>query len=168
MEKAHNMLYYKTNWLDPQVFTEQEVREYYRENLTEDGYISFLDMEDDRVRGADEGDQEEEGAGGGDTSPVLPVNAEVALDEQGQPLAPPQPLQQPPQPPAIVQVTWAEWCASLVRRTYGEAAITVTKEHSSQHHMVKLMSAFIKDLAKEVERVGGLSAQEEGDCEAQC
>ena len=58
MEKAHNGLYYKTNWHDPQVFTEQEVREFYRENLTEDGYISFLgDREDDRVLGAEEEDK---------------------------------------------------------------------------------------------------------------
>jgi hypothetical protein len=65
MESAHNLLYYKTNWTDPNVFTEQDVCEYYRENLTEDGYISFCDREDDRVREADEGDQEGEGAGGG-------------------------------------------------------------------------------------------------------
>jgi hypothetical protein len=41
MEKAHNDLYYKTSWDAPIVFTDQEVREFYRENLTEDGCISF-------------------------------------------------------------------------------------------------------------------------------
>ena len=75
------------------------------------------------------------------------------MDEQGQAVGPPQP---PQHPPPIVQETWAKWCGSLVRKTYGEAAITVTKGHSSQHHMVKSMTLFIKDLAKEVERVGGL------------
>ena len=44
----------------------------------------------------------------------------------------------------------------MVRKTYGQAAINVTKGHSSQHFMVASMTLFIKDLAKEVERVGGL------------
>ena len=54
------------------------------------------------------------------------------------------------QAPPIVQETWADWCGSLVRKTYGQAAIEVKKGHNSQHLMVSSMTLFIKDLAKEV------------------
>jgi hypothetical protein len=116
-------------------------------------YVNVIwDREDDRILGV-----EEEGPGEGGDAGAAPV----------QPQAPPPAefdgdgvrIEQQPviaQAPPIVQQTWAAWSGSLVRKVYGEAAIAVTKGHSDKHHMVMSMSAFIADLAVEVERVGGL------------
>jgi hypothetical protein len=95
------------------------------------------------VREGDEGNQEGGGAGG----PAILVDA-VHKEEEVPPMGPHQ------QPPPIIQETWADWSGKLVRKTYGQAAIEVTRGHHSQPLMVAAMLLFTKDLAKEVERVG--------------
>ena len=147
VENAHNLLYYKTDWREPKSFNGQEVHEFYQEDLDEEGYISFCNREDD-------GAEDNQGGGGpavavlaapvAPVAPVAPEGGEASDDEDGA------------APPQVHQESWAGRSAQLVRCTYGQAALEVTKGHHSQPLMVESLLTFVGDLAKEVERVGRL------------